>query len=261
MRRSPPIPPTTATADVRALSPGGLTRRAWIGVIGALGAVAAWPGWLLSRADAAMPDTPRPVVDERYDHLLPAEIAFLDAATSRLIPADDLGPSAAEAGVTVFIDRQLAGAFGGAARWYMQGPWHDGSEQQGYQVHATPAQLYREAIRAIDAHCRATESAAFAALPAARQDALLRALEKGQLQLPAVHGKAFFAMLWQNTQEGYFADPMYGGNRGFVGWRLVGFPGPRYNYVEAIRRFGQPYDEPPVGVLGRDWRRRQPGMT
>ena len=113
----------------------------------------------------------------------------------------------------------------------------------------------------LDEHCRANEGAVFAALATQRQDALLHALEKGELKVPEVHGKAFFKMLWQNTQEGYFADPMYGGNREFAGWRLVGYTGPRYNYIEPMRHFGQPYDEPPVGILGRDWRRRQPGMT
>lgn len=59
-------------------------------------------------------------------------------------------------------------------------------------------------------------------------------------------------MLWQNTQEGFLADPMYGGNRGFAGWKLIGFPGPRYNYVEEITQYGKPYPLPPVGILGRD---------
>jgi len=222
--------------------------------------MAALPGWPSRRLGDPSP-AQRPVVDEQYRHLQPAEIAFIDAAVARLIPADDLGPSAAEAGVTVFIDRQLAGPYGRAVDWYMQGPWSDGSEQQGYQLSATPAQLYRDAIRALDEHCRANEGAVFAALATQRQDALLHALEKGELKVPEVHGKAFFKMLWQNTQEGYFADPMYGGNREFAGWRLVGYTGPRYNYIEPMRRFGQPYDEPCVGILGRDWRRRQPGMT
>jgi len=246
----------------------GWTRRDWLRAIAGTSAGAVLPACSRRAADgpARAPDDAhgpahRPVVSERYDHLQPAEIAFLDAAVARLIPADDLGPDAADAGVTVFIDRQLAGPYGRAATWYMQGPWGDGTEQQGYQVDATPAQLYRAAIAAMDEHCRSEHGRPFAGLETAQQDELLHALEKGELKLPAVHGKSFFTMLWQNTQEGYFADPMYGGNRGFAGWRLVGFPGPRYNYIDAIRHFCQPYGEPPVGILGRDWRRRQPDMT
>ena len=262
MRASSPPPSATVANGARSRAAAGVTRRAWLGFLGAIGAAAAWSGWPLPRAEGAPPhDAHHPVVDGRYDYLLPTEIAFLDAATARLIPADELGPSAAEAGVTVFIDRQLAGPYGRGSRWYMQGPFADGDEQQGYQVHATPAELYRAAIRAIDAHCRGSFGGrAFAALSTDDQDALLHALEKGEPKSIA-HAKPFFKTLWQNTQEGYFADPMYGGNRGFAGWRLVGFPGPRYNYVEEVRHWGQPYAEPPVGILGRDWRVRQPGMT
>ena len=54
----------------------------------------------------------------------------------------------------------------------------------------------------------------------------------------------------------YFADPMYEGNRGFAGWKLVGYPGPRYNYDNEIRHYGQPYPLPTVGLLGRDPSRR-----
>jgi gluconate 2-dehydrogenase gamma chain len=59
-------------------------------------------------------------------------------------------------------------------------------------------------------------------------------------------------MLWQNTGEGFFADPMYGGNRDFAGWKLVGFPGPRYNYVNEIEQYGKPYTLPTVGLMGRN---------
>src|SRR6201997_3422582 len=80
-----------------------------------------------------------------------AEAAFINAAVARLIPADDLGPGAVEAGVPTFIDRQLAGAYGRGERWYMQGPWSPGLPTQGYQTRLSPAGLYRAAIKAIDA--------------------------------------------------------------------------------------------------------------
>jgi len=244
----------------------GLNRRAWLRRAAGWGCAplvaACSPPRPLGNPDPDAAPIARPVVDIGYRFLRPAEVAFVDAAVSRLIPADELGPGAAEAGVTVFIDRQLDGAYGKAVDWYMQAPFGHGSEQQGYQLPARPAELYRAAIRGIDDHCRRTfGNRVFARLDAHEQDALLHALEDGNSDVPAAHGKSFFKMLWQNTQEGYFADPMYGGNRGFAGWRLVGFPGPRYNYVAEIRQWGQPYGEPPVGVLGRDWRRRQPGMT
>jgi len=72
-----------------------------------------------------------------------AEAAFVSAAVGRLIPADDLGPGAVEAGVPVFIDRQLAGPYGRGERWYMQGPWGPGVATQGWQTRLTPAGMYR----------------------------------------------------------------------------------------------------------------------
>jgi len=180
------------------------------------------------------------------------ERAFVDAAVARLIPKDELGPGAKEAGVTHFIDRQLGGPYGRAETWYMQGPWRDGTQQQGYQLRLTPAQLYRKAIGEIDEHCGKTYGKRFADLDADTQDKLLRDMEGGVLQLSGVPAMRFFDILWQNTQSGFLADPMYGGNREFAGWKLIGFPGPRYNYVAEIEKHGVRYDMPTVGILGRD---------
>jgi gluconate 2-dehydrogenase gamma chain len=183
----------------------------------------------------------------------PAEQAFIDAAIARLIPADELGPGAKESGVAGFIDSQLAGPFGRAVTWYMQGPWPKGTPEQGYQLKYTPAQLYRAAIAEIDAYCaRSYGGRSFAKLDAQDQDRVLHGLEKNEIALGQAPAKTFFDMLWNNTQEGFLADPMYGGNRGFAGWKLIGFPGPRYNYVAEIEQYGQRYAQPVVGLLGRD---------
>ncbi len=241
----------------------GISRRTLL-TIGASAAPVAWlPGCVRNeqaeRVDGvpAMAPQRHPVVVGRYTYFTAAEIAFVDAAVARLIPVDALGPGAAEAGVTLFIDQQLAGPFGKASCWYMEGPWSKGTKFQGYQSKRTPAELYRAAIAAIDVHCQvAFDRQVFAALGADDQDEVLRGLEKEEIALPGVVAKTFFDMLWQNTQEGFFADPMYEGNRDFIGWKLVGFPGPRYNYVSEIAHYGQPYPLPTVGLLGRDPSRR-----
>ena len=183
------------------------------------------------------------------------EAAFLDAAVSRLIPADDLGPGAKEAGVTVFIDRQLAGPYGKAAHWYMQGPWEKGQKTQGYQSRLTPAELYRAAIKAIDTHVRKKfGDRTFIQLSAGDQDSVLTELEKGTIDLDGADAKTFFDVFLQNTTEGFFSDPIYGGNRDMVGWKLIGFPGARYNYLPYVGKHGQKLDLPPVGLKGRpDW--------
>jgi gluconate 2-dehydrogenase gamma chain len=204
-------------------------------------------------------DRPTPAQGGKaYAFFTPAEAAFIEAAVGRLIPADDLGPGALEAGVPTFIDRQLAGEFGRGGRWYMQGPWGKGTPTQGYQTRLTPAQMYRSAIRDIDtAVGREANGATFAGLKAADQDAFLKRLEGGQVQLASVDAKAFFDILLQNTIEGFFSDPIYGGNRDMVGWKLIGFPGARYDHSPYVTRHGEKYPLTPVGLTGRpDWARR-----
>jgi len=215
---------------------------------------AALVAWFAPRARGTEADSPAPLLTERnsFSYLTEAEIAFVDAALARLIPLDDLGPGAKEANVCYFIDQQLAGPFGRAETWYMQGPWQQGTPEQGYQLKLTPAQLYRVSIKGVDEYCRqAYAGKTFSNLDAATQDAILHQLESGEIHLPEAPAKEFFSMLWDNTGEGYFSDPMYGGNRNFAGWKLVGFPGPRYSYQNEIEQYGKPYDQPPVGLLGR----------
>ncbi len=188
---------------------------------------------------------------QRYDFFTPAEAAFVEAASERMIPADDLGPGAIEAGVPIFIDRQLAGDFGRASRMYMQGPWPKGLKTQGYQSRFTPAQMYRAAIPAIDDAANKAKGSSFAGLAGADQDALLQQVQTGAVDLGQVDPVAFFTLLLQNVMEGFFCDPLYGGNRGMAGWKLIGFPGARYDQTAFVTNFGQPYPLPPVGISGR----------
>jgi gluconate 2-dehydrogenase gamma chain len=200
-------------------------------------------------------DAPASPGGRGYIFFTGAEAAFIEAVVGRLIPRDDLGAGAVEAGVPTFIDRQLAGEFGRGARWYMQGPWGSGEKTQGYQTRLTPAGIYRAAIRAIDAQVsHEGKAATFAKLAAADQDEFLKRLEKGAVQLSGVDAATFFDMLLQNTIEGFWSDPIYGGNRDMVGWKLIGFPGARYDHSPYVSQHGARYPLPPVGLKGRpDW--------
>lgn len=179
------------------------------------------------------------------------EVRFVDAAVERLIPGDAQHPGAKEAGVTTFIDRQLSGPYGMAETWYMRGPWRVGTKQQGYQSKLTPAQMYRSAIRDTQQYCEQKYGKRFEALSADQRDEVLHGLENAHIKLPTAPPDAFFTTLWHNTQEGFLSDPMYGGNRDFAGWKLIGFPGPRYDYIDEIEQYGKPYDMPTVGLKGR----------
>ncbi|MFO1283552.1 MAG: gluconate 2-dehydrogenase subunit 3 family protein [Burkholderiales bacterium] len=192
------------------------------------------------------PDPGRP---EALRYLTAAEAGFLDAALARLIPSDDLGPGAKEAGVTTFIDRQLAGSWGVHGRAYRSGPWREGTPEQGYQSPLTPQELYRQSIREIDAWCVAGHGRPFAALDAADQDRVLARIESGDMPLSAVRSNVFFDLLLRNTEEGFFADPIHGGNRNKVGWRLIGFPGvASSNYPQHLEKRDTPYRVEPVGI-------------
>ena len=189
-----------------------------------------------------------------YPHLrffTHAERQCVDAITARLIPSDGNGPGARDAGVTDFIDSQLAGFYGRGDRWYMKGPFRDGLDTQGYQHGEPPAGLYRKAIESLDAYCRDTAGSPFADLPEAEQDELLKRLDDGELELDGVPAKAFFELVRENAIEGFFSDPIYGGNRDMIGWRLVGFPGARYDYRDYLDHDGRPISIEPVGLKGR----------
>jgi len=183
-----------------------------------------------------------------YMFLSQAEVAFLDAAVSHLIPKDELGPGAKEAGVTYFIDQQLFGGYGSMARKYTQGPWPEGTPQQGYQSPLTPAAVYRAGIRDTNAYCRKTYGKTFDALPRAQQDEVLKGLDGGKIELEQVRSQFFFNMLLANTIEGFFADPVYGGNRDKAGWKLVGFPGVAAVYTTFIEKHNVPYKAQPVSI-------------
>jgi len=183
-----------------------------------------------------------------YMFLQQPEVAFVEAAVARLIPADELGPGAKEAGVAYFIDRQLFGGWGTMAKMYRQGPWPEGTPQQGYQSPLTPQQVYRIGIREANAHCAKQYGNSFSALTAAQQDEVLRGLDGGKIELEAVRSQFFFNMLLANTLEGFFADPIYGGNRDKAGWKLVGFPGVAAVYTAHVDRHGVPYNAVPVSI-------------
>jgi gluconate 2-dehydrogenase gamma chain len=198
-------------------------------------------------------DSPPEYVGTDFKFFTEPERAFIEAATNRLIPPDPTGPSAGEANVPFFIDRQLAGPFGRGDHYYLGGPWPKGVPEQGYQSRYSPSQLYRAAIGAIDRHASSQHGGtAFAKLAAADQDAILKGLEAGTIQLDAgVDAKAFFAMLLQNTKEGYLSDPIYGGNKDMAAWKMIGFPGAHYDYSEWVSRHNERVPYPTVGFKGR----------
>jgi gluconate 2-dehydrogenase gamma chain len=178
----------------------------------------------------------------------PEEAARVTAIANRLIPADELGPGAGEVGAARFIDRALAGAYGTSRDLYMRPPFLPGVPSQGAQSPLTPAVRYRVGLAALDAHCRAAFAGrGFVDLSGQEQDRVLADLEQGRIAITG-GGRAFFDLVLRDTVAGFFADPQYGGNQGMAGWRLIGFPGARYDYRDVVARHGEPYHLPPVAL-------------
>ena len=237
------------------------SRRDFLKAVTALGAAGlpAGAGGAPEPAPAATPPATRPARHglhgaargdgvEAYLYFTAPEAAFVETAVATLIPADELGPGAREAGVACFIDRELAGAFGAAARTYRQGPWPEGTPEQGFQSPLTPKEIYRAAIAETNALCGARYGGPFDGLDAMQREEILKGLESGAITLETVSARLFFGLLWSNCQEGFFADPIYGGNRDKVGWALVGFPGVAAAYVDDIGKHNVPYRVVPVSI-------------
>jgi gluconate 2-dehydrogenase gamma chain len=199
-------------------------------------------GAAVSLPFGAAASPPRASPAQSYVFFNAAEAAFVVAAVNRIIPADEIGPGAIEAGVPYYIDRQLAGAWGVGARFYRSGPWQQGTASQGYQLPFTPAELFRNAIRTINGKTD------FAALRASEQDAFLAGLQKGSEDLDGIPSPVFFDALLGVTIEGYFADPVYGGNRDMVAWKMIGFPGAYAEFYELVDKGNQVFRGAPTSL-------------
>ena len=209
--------------------------------------------------EARAADPPVPVTPGGWLFFTPGEAATMEAIVDRLIPADELSIGGREAGCVVYIDRQLAGYYGNSTRLYTKGPFLPGLPTQGYQYEATPAQRYRAGLAAIDAWSRENKGGKrFLELPPEEQDATLKDIEEAKIALPnGVDAKTFFNLMLTNTTEGFFADPIYGGNKDMVSWKMLGFPGARYDYRDHVSKHNQPYPLPPVSIAGSmEWMSR-----
>jgi gluconate 2-dehydrogenase gamma chain len=182
------------------------------------------------------------------------EVAFMTAAVDVFIPKDDVGPGGVESGCVTYIDRQLAAGWGRGARLYIQGPFPDGAKpEQGYQLPLTPSELYRTGIADVNAWCRANRGGkTFDQLAAADRDSVLKDLQANKIALKQVPAGALVNLMLTNTMEGYFADPIYGGNRNKAVWKMIGFPGAGgvfFSEIEAYRNKLFPTDPQSIADL------------
>jgi gluconate 2-dehydrogenase gamma chain len=158
------------------------------------------------------------------------EAGVVAAACERIFPSDASGPGATEAGVVIYIDRQLAGPYGRDKYRYTKGPWVESVPEHGYQGKANPQETYRQGLKSLGN---------FTSLSVEEQNKKLAEIERTH----------FFQLLRAHTIEGMFCDPMHGGNAGLIGWQLIGYPGPQMSYRNEIdKHFGQPWRPKPASL-------------
>lgn len=159
------------------------------------------------------------------------EAQITAAACERIFPSDHNGPGAKEAGVVIYIDRQLAGPYRRDRYRYTKGPFVESTPEHGYQGKDNPQTIYRNGLGQLGED--------FADLDVAHQDDRLRTIEKTM----------FFRLLRSHTIEGMFSDPLHGGNASLIGWQLIGYPGPVMSYRNEIDKFyGQAYRRTPMSL-------------
>jgi gluconate 2-dehydrogenase gamma chain len=253
------------TTSSVALASGGL---ATLGAAAVTGVAAAPP---LQSATPAAAGTPEQSAEEAdvalvEDSVGPPPIAFfniheaetVEAFTARILPGSPDDPGAREAGVVYYIDRTLGGAgLGYSLKTYTQGPFpvvteepvtveaassrdiydyvNVASEQiarYGYQSVLAPQEIYRRGLAFLDAYTQSEFESNFLDLTEEQQDQVLTAMDEDTATgFEGPSAKAFFTQLRNDTIEGMFGDPMYGGNRDLVGWKLIGYPGAQRFYT------------------------------
>jgi gluconate 2-dehydrogenase gamma chain len=203
----PATPPSNGSPD-GATPAGGITRRqALLAGGGAVVGVAVGAGVTAGIANANHQQTAAPSTTSAFaatdspQILTASEALALSAALDRLIPSDATGPGAKEAMVWRYIDINLGGQY------------------------ASLQPVYSQGLAALDAYAQSTQGKVFARLDAAQQDQILKAMEAGTGPGGAA-GKTFFRTMRGHAMEGMFGDPAHGGNANFVGWQLIGYPGP-----------------------------------
>jgi gluconate 2-dehydrogenase gamma chain len=171
----------------------------------------------------AAPGAQHPSGSEHGAFFNHADAATMAAFTERLMPSAPDKPGARDADVLNYIDLALAGAY---------------VELQDF---------YRRGLAQLEAYCRSTYKEPFVRLNSEQQDEVITALEEGKASgFVYPTAREFFGTLRTHTMEGMFADPIYGGNRDFAGWRLVGFPGAQAVFTPTDLQSKQAFAREPI---------------
>jgi len=215
-------------------SPGRprISRRDLLKTAGAAGAAALIPGAAAAEeasvagttAAALPPATVAP--SGPLMNLTAREAEILSAMVDRLIPSDDMGPGALEAGALRFIDRMLS------------------------EAEADSVSAYRSGLAALDHYSRYSRGAPFVELSGRDKDSVLIDVQLGGATGAGAgfqgSSGSFFNMVKSHTWQGTFGDPSYGGNVNFIGWDILGYPGVRMRVSAEDQRLMEAGQLPPA---------------
>jgi gluconate 2-dehydrogenase gamma chain len=173
-----------------------------------------------------------------------AEWEAVEAATARIIPTDQ-DPGAREARVVVFIDRYLSGidyvyaAADGSGFLKISGKYADAWRARTDEMQ----NVYRQGLVRLDELALTESGRRFADLSDGEADHVLELLsgepKPGRVTLGTKEpvttflqgsfdeGLDFFSAICLHTRQGFYCDPVYGGNKDRMGWKFIGFPGPK----------------------------------
>ncbi len=192
------------------------SRRNLLKGAGLLGAVVAGGGTVTQVIATDNPLQPvAPLVQEALETLSAAEADTLEALVDRILPSDATGPGAKEARATHYIDRSLA------------------------SDNATSRPLYAIGLTLLNEHALKTHALDFHRLTPEQQDVILTAVQNNEIPGFNPSGAGFFSMVRSHTIDGTFCDPYYGGNRDFIGWDMLGYPGIRLAVSESDMAQGE----------------------
>jgi gluconate 2-dehydrogenase gamma chain len=112
-----------------------------------------------------------------------------------------------------------------------------GLPEQGYQLSLTPHQFFVSGVAAANDWCVKTYGKTFDRLDQPKRDEALKTMEEGKAEFDGFNSRQFFQQLLTINMEGFFADPIYGGNRNKASWRMLGFPGLPATYADKIDEY------------------------
>ena len=192
-------------------------------------------------APAAAPAAAAPLIG--YTCFSQDEAAFVETMVNIMCPADDLSPNGVDAGLAVYVDRQLAGDFGRGAKRYSRGPWQQGKPQQGYQLPMTPEQFFKAGVEAANNACVAKYGKPFDQIAPADANAFLNDLGAGKVSDASLPMASWFnELVYPLFSQACFADPIYGGNVDKVFWKMIGYPGlPATHTIDMVQFRGKPF--------------------